>query len=240
MSESCGIMFRWIQNDSEKVSVGLRATHTTSLFIDQVFNNISGTAAIDSDALSNLQRSLLNVANAAASACQVQPDDFQEMKKLLLHVRALVGLGLESLSKGDVKLATDILFTEGAKEIFRYALSIVDVYRNEAIDSLKIHGGAGVEKLEVNFKMRKFGRVLWNIDHYLGEVIGFDNAEMLKGLFNRLPVIIDLESISANQEKSYFKPIGSLSDLEVLKTFIESLGYSGRQHLEPVTNSVEQ
>ena len=182
------------------------------LFIDDVMELASKTGRADHEAVENLQRGFAFLANAVAAACHVEPDDVNGLKSLLTQGRCLVSFGLETLSGSDPLRAVDILFTEYPKTIFRFALSLADSIRLIAIDGLKTIDQTKAEKIESQWRAGKFGAALWTLDRDFAGLLEFDAVEVLKGIFNRFP-LVKSEILSADGvQRSRFRPMETTTD----------------------------
>ena len=231
---------RWRGNAHDNCGAGRELGVSWSgaeLFLDAVLLHITASAQFDANAIENLQKSLGTLSNAIAGACQVQPDEVTALGRLLEHAKGLVSLGLEILSNGRADIGADILFLEGSNKIFRFALSVLDTVRDSALEAIKTNEWPGAEVIASHFRNRQFGKILWAIDQNLLDAAGFENTEMLKGLFNRLPLVINEVLSEDKVSRVQFSPVSRLADLETLKSLVESLDQVGRKPLDPVTES---
>jgi hypothetical protein len=186
------------------------------LFLDAVIRLAAESGLADLVAVENVQKGFAYLANAVSSACQVEPDDVVGLKSLLQQVKCISSLGLEVLSGGNESKAVEILFTEYPKVIFRFALSLFDAVRLEALSELQLRDDKLAKKIELYWRAGKFGAALWMIDRNLAGKMETESIEVLKGLFNRFPMIKD-EVI--NDDKVWrvrFKPVASVADYESL------------------------
>jgi Family of unknown function (DUF6178) len=193
------------------------------LFLDTVMTAAMKSGRADPEALDNVKRSFAYLANAVSAACSVEPDDVTGLTRLLLQTRHTVSFGIEVLSGGDVAKAVDILFTEYPKTIFKFALSTVDSIRHEAIVGLKSLNSKAALKLEGLCRAGKFGSALWMIDRDFGDTIGFESAEILKGLFNRFPLINDEIISNDGIQRTRFRPLATVADYSEMLSAVRKL-----------------
>ena len=194
--------------DSEE----LVATAANVLFLDAVMKSAMKSGRVDPEAVDNVKRSFAYLANAVSAACLVEPDDVTGLTRILVQTRHIVSFGLEVLSSGDHSKAVDILFTEYPKTVFKFALSTVDSIRQEAISGLKRLNSGAAQKLEGLWRAGKFGSALWMIDRDFGDALGFEGAEVLKGLFNRFPLINDEIITGDGVQRTRFRPLATVGD----------------------------
>ena len=193
------------------------------LFLDTVLRAVSTSGQADPVAVENVQRSFAYLANAISSACRVAPDDVHGLTSLLQQVHLTVNFGLEVLSGGDISKAVDILFTEYPKTIFRFAISAVDSIRVEALSGLRSINAEAAGKLELLWRSGKFGAALWQIDRSFLDALGFDGAELLKGLFNRFAMLKDEVIDAGSTKRARFRPLATVSDYSQLLTEVRNL-----------------
>lgn len=230
--------FKHTASHSETVVQGL--THPwagNGLFVDAVMGKIIGSPNIDFEAQENLKISFIQLANMLAAASHVQPDDVASLTKLLDQSRHFVSLGLEILAAGNVERGQEILLQERPKTIFQFGLSIINSLREDALESMRQHDWPAFDKIKAYYDELKFGSLLWTIDTSLLATAGFETTEMLKGLFNRFPMVPEetVEQDGANRIR--FRPVGSIADVQKLGDAVAKLRTKGREPLEPVTGS---
>lgn len=203
------------------------------LFLDSVLSSAGRSGMADAVAIENVQKGFAYLANAMASACKVEPDDVAGLTSLLRQVKCMSSFGLEVLSKRDVSKAIEILFTEYPKVVFRFALSLFDGIRLEAISGLQTRDDKLAKKVELYWRAGKFGAALWMLDKNLAEKMEPESIEILKGLFNRFPMAKD---DIVNEEKIWrvrFRPVASVDDYESLVSDVRHVFSSERKsHLQ--------
>lgn len=206
-------------------------------FLEAVLSHIQSSAQYDVEATENLQRSFAVLANMLASAFRIEADEVPQLTRLFEQSRGLVSLGLEILADGRVDVGADVLFSERPKTIFQFALATVDTLRDFALDTIRDNKWPGYERMASSYRSRRFGQTMWHMDRELIEEAGFENVEILKGLFNRIPMILKEITSESDAKRSQFRSIGRVSDLADVRAQIESMKPIGRSVLGPVTSS---
>ena len=103
------------------------------------------------DELFEVHQKLLWLANGLCSAAQVETYDTAGLNRVLEQCKALVGLGLEYVSDGDISYAVEILKEEYPQTLFKAALGLIDDLREEFIKSAKQLSWAGIAELDRAF-----------------------------------------------------------------------------------------
>ncbi len=224
---------RWASNADQDQNKMVSTSDSPALFLDLVLAAASTSGQVDAVAVENLQRSFAYLANSVSSACNVAPDDVNGLSSLLQQVRFLVSYGLEVLADGDTAKGVEILFSEYPKTIFQFALSTVDAIRSEVISRLQAVNHQTAQRLDLFWKSGKYGAALWLIDREFLDVLGFEACEMVKGLFNRFPMvqdeIIELDHI----KRAKFRPIATRQDFSTLLTSVRKImGVDGKEVLQ--------
>jgi hypothetical protein len=190
------------------------------------------------------------VANHLCAASRVEADDEEGLATILLHVRALCGMGLEVLSGGNIELAATILAIEHPLVLFRSALHLVTNLRIFTLKSLEKAGLLGTKSVEAYLSQGKFGAAIDFIDSNWSDTFDLVEIELLKGLFNRFPV---KPSVGVVNGKGYdeviFAPIDSLTAfrdlLDIIDATLGILGFTDgatlplakRRHLDTAVNT---
>lgn len=231
--------FKHADSHSETVVQGITTHHWSGsgLFLDAVMGKLIGAPDIDREAQESLKISFVHLANMLASVCHIQPDDVSSLTRVLNQSRHLVSLGLEVLAGGDVGRGRGILLQERPKVIFQFGLSIVNKIRDDALDSIRQNDWPAFDKLCQYYNQLKFGALLWTIDTALINAAGFETTEMLKGLFNRFPMVSEETKEVDGANRIQFRPVGSVADIQKLSDAVATLRTCGRSVLEPVTGS---
>lgn len=231
--------FKHADHHSETVVQGLMHHQWTGygLFLDAVMGKLVGAPNIDFEAQENLKISFIQLANMLAAACHIQPDDISSLTKILDQSRHIVSLGLEVLSAGNVERGQEILMQERPKTVFQFGLSIINTLRDDALESMRQHDWPSFDKIKAYYDELKFGSLLWTIDTALLATAGFETTEMLKGLFNRFPMLAEETKEQDGANRIQFRPVGSIADVQKLNDSVAKLRTKGREPLEPVTGS---
>lgn len=223
---------RW---DQQRLNVRQGAVKQVTPPTDDFLGQVLHQALLDGwdiDEQFLIHQRLLYLANALCSAAQVEPDDVFGLNRVLEQCKALVGLGLEYLAQSDVKLAMQIIKAEHPKNLFRIGLSLIEDLRIDCISQLKRLKVNEAETLDRHHMSRRWGAIVFMIDRYLRDILGFESAEVLKGLFNRFPMAPNLAD---DQIRITFRPVGSLTVLHDLQGLVWNiLGFLELAHLAEV------
>ncbi len=175
----------------------------------------------------HLQRRLTHLGNGLATASRIEPDNQLGLKVVTTHLRALLSLSLDALSGSDESRAKEILRTEHPLALFQFALALVEEIRRGAITQMasgakKVPADV-VEKISRQWRQRRFGLLLDTIDRHAG--LDFEEAEILKGLFNRWPLVaMPVKSTDDGVPARWvFRPPASLADLGQLRQMVEGV-----------------
>lgn len=196
---------------------------SSELFLERVLKSCQDSGQADLIVVENLRRSFGFLANAVSSACRVAADDLNGLKNLLQQVQFAVSFGLEVLSDQDTSKASEILFTEYPKTIFRFANSTIDSIRIEAISGLRTINSEKAAKVEKLWRTGKFGAALWVIDREFLDQLGFEGVEILKGLFNRFAMVKDEVISSDSMKRVRFRPVATIADYSRLLADVRAL-----------------
>jgi hypothetical protein len=186
------------------------------LFLDSVLRLATTSGMADSVAVENVQKGFAYLANAVSAACQVESDDVAGLTSLLKQVKCMSSFGLEVLSKGDESKAIEVLFTEYPKVVFKFSLSLFDAIRLEAISGLQARDDKLAKKVELYWRIGKFGAALWMLDKNLAGKMEPESVEILKGLFNRFPMVKDDVITDDKVWRVRFRPVAANSDYDAL------------------------
>jgi hypothetical protein len=210
------LLHKWSSLKKDQPSAIAKTDSNSLLFIDTVLRKAASSGVADSVAVENVQKSFAYLANAVSAACQVEPDDVSGLRSLLQQVKCLSSFGLDVLSNGNDDKAVEILFTEFPKVVFKFALSLFDAVRLEAVSCLKAKDEKLANKIELYWRSGKFGAALWLIDKNLSGKIDPESVEILKGLFNRFPMVKDEVMTDDKVWRVRFRPVATISDYETL------------------------
>jgi hypothetical protein len=183
----------------------------------------SGSAHVG-DQSSIIQQQLLHLANSLCSALQVEADDTAGLRRTLTHAQGLVSLGLEYLADGDVNIGATILASEHPQILFRVGLTLVSGVARAALQQLEQHKLPAAAEMAKNLQLNKPGLVVDAIDQHLLAIVGYEQAELLKGACNRLPLVpLRLEAEGSRGPRIVFAPIGSMAQLATLASKLDAL-----------------
>ncbi len=170
-----------------------------------------------SEKLMYLQAGFIKLANALCSASHIEPGDIRDLKEILHQATGLASLGLEYLSGKDLNRAALILEQEYPKVLFQTGISLIREEQKKFITFLKEHSIEQCDVLCKNWVTFKYGAVLCWFDRHM-EIFGHENTEILKGLFNRFPLLPwTIEQTHDNVSRIYFKPVNNLYDFQLFQ-----------------------
>ncbi len=173
------------------------------------------------DELYSIHQGFLYLANALCAATQVEPDDIAGLNRLLEQGRALLSLGLEYLAQGELEVGIAALRGESTRTLFRVGLSLVDELRAEVVSRLVSMQWPRSERLQRFYEARQWGQILHELDRYWIANIGLQAGEVLKGLFNRFPMVP--MRMMQDQNRIIFAPVINLSALMELEKNIQTI-----------------
>jgi len=173
------------------------------------------------DELYGIHQGFLYLANALCAATQVEPDDIAGLNRLLEQGRALLSLGLEYVAQGELEIGIAALRGESTRTLFRAGLSLVDELRTEVVSRLVSMQWPRSERLQRFYEARQWGQILLELDRYWIANIGLQAGEVLKGLFNRFPMVP--MRMMQDQNRIIFAPVINLSALMELEKNIQTI-----------------
>ena len=193
-----------------------------------------------------VQQSLLYLVNGLCAAGRIKPDDLNGMERLMKQAQALVSLGLEFLSGGDADLGLVILRQETAKDLFGAGLGLIDFARDKVLKRLAEAGLVGCETLQKLQAQRKWGLILHIMNTSVREVLGFEITAILKGLFNRFPVMPVLTGGTGDLQTPTFTVIDSPAALARFFALLDGISgliyltqtYAERSLAEPIERTL--
>ena len=166
-----------------------------------------------------IHQRLLWLANSLCSAAQVEAYDTAGLNRVLEQCKALVGLGLDYLSRGSVEFALDILKEEYPQNLFKTGLSLVDDLRHDFVESIKTLSWSGHSALERAYMGRRWGEIQMLLSKK-SDWLGVNQVEVLKGLFNRFPMI---SYLNTDKQCIEFDTLKNLSLFEELKENVQAV-----------------
>lgn len=177
-----------------------------------------------------VMQTLAHLINTVCSAVQVTPENEAGMKLVMSQVKGLVGSALDLLSESDVARACRILSAEHPRELFRFTLGVVDVLRSDTIQALRDAAIPAADKIERLWRLGHFGKLLYCIDTELLETVGFESAEMLKGLFNRFPMrAVSQRFLPDGDRRIVFRNLSCRTDVMFLSRDVAQINLTWRR-----------
>ena len=154
---------------------------------------------------------MLYLANAACSAVGVEVGDYKALNRVLEQLQALISLGLEYVSFSDVNHGLAVIQAKHPKLLFQMGLSLIHDLRKDMAHLLKSLPSS--QQLARLLQTGSFGLILEFIDENWSETLGLEEAESLKGLFNRFPMML-----VRVENKLHFEPVRSISAFRLMQT----------------------
>lgn len=221
--DHAALLRKWNGTERTQDISSLALQGGSGLFLDAVLL-AARDENVSIDELYQLHQSFLYLANALCAAGQVGPDDVAGLNRLLEQGKALVSLGLEYLGQGDLGLGIQIVRGESSRTLFRVGLSLVDAVRDEVIQRLEGMHWPRVERFRRFYHARQWGQILLELDRHWVTHVGLQAGEVLKGLFNRFPMVP--MRMMQDQNRIVFAPIVNLRELMQLEKNLQSImGY---------------
>lgn len=162
----------------------------------------------------DLHVQLLYLANSLTTAAGVEPDDTYGISRVLEQCQALVGLGLEYLSQGDLSASAIILSKTHPKTLFQCGLGLVFDLRDAVVAAITRNKRGPYKELAQLYAGNKWGAIAYLFENRYQEVYGFELTETLKGLFNRFPMV--LVSTAEDSKRLQFSPLYSYAYFQKL------------------------
>lgn len=216
------IKARWQKEASQETNAAVPATkvENQNLFIDQILAYLAQTQAWNIEQEEQIKNNLLCLMNASISASQLELDNLPVLKILFTNIKAVCSLGLNYLSDGDLQLAAKILFNEYSKTYFQVGLSLIRPYQKKFVMMAVDRKLPGAQQLRQSFIQQKYGLIIDWFDKHFREILGFEESEMVKGLFNRFPLYPKSTRDAEHIGRLLFQPIASLEDLKIIEDII--------------------
>lgn len=155
-------------------------------FLDAVLE--VGNSTWSDETRERIVMSLASVANSLCAATKLEMHDIKGHRQIALHLRSLVGMALEFASNRQIDNAVSLLSIHHPATLFRTALGLVEILRRQVIQAISALGQPEHQRLVNAATKSRYGVVQNEIDINLLTFIGLENAELLKGLFNRFPI----------------------------------------------------
>lgn len=209
-------------------------------FLDRVLQKAQADGW-EIDDLYIVHQNLLYLANSLATVARVEVDDLFGVNRVLLQAKSLVSLGLEYLARSDLALGLELVKTEHVKTLFRIGLSLFNQKRKQVVDAFIRAKVPGCTTIERAFRQRQWGLLIHTLDSQLLGILGFEHTEVLKGLFNRVPMASCFSDDEKNQVE--FVPVDSMQLLNQLQIAVSGILSHIQLALlaggEPVEQSIE-
>jgi len=217
------LLKKWTHTDRSLDLTSLAMQGGDGLFLDAVMQS-AREQNVSVDELYNLHQGFLFLANALCGATQVGPDDIAGLNRLLEQGKALLSLGLEYLAQGELETGIRIVRGESTRTLFRVGLSLVDELRTEVLTRLEAMRWPHADRLRRFHDARQWGQILLELDRHWITQVGLQTGEILKGLFNRFPMVP--MRMMQDQNRIVFAPIVNLRELLQLEKNLQSImGY---------------
>lgn len=212
---------RWVKEENAKRSGALsREDRLDSPYLDRVLA-LARSSGWDIDDLYMVHQNLLYLANALGVAMQIEPDDLEGLNRVLLQAQSMVSVGLDYLSQGDTNRALEVLRAEYPKTLFQSGLSLFFESRKKVSEFLSQLQIPSHKEFDRAVRGMQWGRCLLIIDRDFLPIIGFEDAETLKGLFNRIPM---LACHGGDDSKTIeFIPISSMVAFDQLRADVSGI-----------------
>ncbi len=193
------------------------------LFLDEVLFYV-GAHLWSEEQSKRFEQGLVSLANNLCAAAQIEADDIQTLKFIFTNGKALCSLGLEYLSDVDIKRGAEILGSEFPKDLFRIGLSLIRCQQRKFVKALcEVKVVAGAELFSKYFILQKYALMLDWLDKNLLEILGFEQCETLKGLFNRFPQYPRLIADASRVNRVSFFPIAKVEELKIVEEIINRM-----------------
>ena len=160
-------------------------------------------------------------ANHLASAMDIHPSHSQDRDFLFEHILASHGLALDLLSNHDVSRASKLFHGLSSKSCLMYNHHIMGKKRQVVAKFLAQLGV--VENSFVFFvNTHRYGLIQKDLDAK-EPFFGLQFTELLKGFFNRFPLLLDHNAQDHGRQHIYHTPIASAAALKELSCQITTL-----------------
>ena len=167
----------------------LQVTHED--WFPQVMAHINREQLYDAATQARVQLKLLFCSNTLCAATLTEVSDRRGVRQMLQQTRAIVGLALDYLSGGDLPRSAEILAAEHSHVLFRVGMTLIYRVQEELLPALQgLPQLAGCVHL---YKMRKWQSLHDFMDVHGLDVLGYEQLEVLKGIFARFPHLLSDE-----------------------------------------------
>ncbi|MDQ3234744.1 MAG: DUF6178 family protein [Pseudobdellovibrionaceae bacterium] len=217
------LLKKWTESDRSMDLTSLAVQGGSGLFLDAVLQ-AAREQNVSVDELYNMHQGFLYLANALCASTQVGPDDIAGLNRLLEQGKALLSLGLEYLAQGELETGIRVLRGESTRTLFRVGLSLVDQLRGEVIKRLEEMRWPRADRMRRFYIARQWGQILLELDRHWVTHVGLQAGEVMKGLFNRFPMVP--MRMMQDQNRIVFAPIINLREFLQLERNLQTImGY---------------
>ena len=140
-----------------------------------------------------VQLKLLFCSNTLCAATLTEINDRRGVKQMLQQTRAIVGLALDYLSGGDLPRSAEILVAEHSHVLFRIGMTLIYRVQEKLLQTLQRGQLPQIELFLRLYKMHKWQGVQDFMDVHWLDVLGYEQLEVLKGIFARFPYLLSDE-----------------------------------------------
>lgn len=166
---------------------------TTEDWFTCVLAYLNSQRLFDAATREQVQLKLLFCSNTLCAATLTEVSDRRGVKQMLQQTRAIVGLALDYLSGGDLPCSAEILVTEHGQVLFRVGMTLIYRVQEKLLPTLQRSQLPQVEAFLRLYKMRKWQGVHDFMDVHWLDALGYEQLEVLKGIFARFPYLLSDE-----------------------------------------------
>jgi hypothetical protein len=182
-------------------------------FLKDVLTTLAQSDHFDFETKEQVTRSLATVANMLAAACRLGPSDVNGLSHIVEQCHGLISVGLELAAVGNIDRGIALLIENRPKIFFQIGYGSVQKIRKEGLELLAELGLSEAQNLSKYFDKGQYGLMTWTIDTKLTGKFDVQTIEVLKGLYNRLPMLAVTKG-----HKIVFTPIVTMTQLSQLRS----------------------
>ncbi len=186
-------------------------TATEEDWFTRVIVHINHRQLYDAATQEQVQLKLLFCSNTLCAATLTEVSDRRGSKQMLAQTRALIGLGLDYLSGGDLAGSATILAAEHSHVLFRVGMTLIYQVQEELLPILHNRQLPQVEAFVRLYKMRKWRGLHDFMDVHWLDALGYEHLEVLKGIFARFPQVL------SDEPRARFIAIDSMHHYRMLR-----------------------
>ena len=147
----------------------------------------------DEDTRELVQLKLLFCSNTLCAATLTEVSDRRGVRQMLQQTRSMMGLALDYLSASDLARSADILAHEHGYVLFRVGMTLIYEVQEELLATLSRSAIPQLNIFVRLYKMRKWQALHDFIDMQWLDVLGYEQIEIMKGIFARFPQLVSEE-----------------------------------------------